>query len=98
MTNKVKGSNNDDDIKIRNEDKITDLKLEEVVIELKICRKCNEHKPRIRDGRFNMKDYRWRGPDGRLWNGLMCPDCHSEKMKHKAQSKKVKNETSESSE
>lgn len=53
-----------------------DLK-EKPVVETKQCKVCNEYKIRVLDGKFNKKDKRWRDGDGRMWNGLVCPPCHS---------------------
>jgi Zn finger protein HypA/HybF involved in hydrogenase expression len=44
------------------------------------CKICNRSKQRIRDGRFKKKggeSPRWVNSDGKLWNGLVCPRCHS---------------------
>lgn len=70
------------------------LDLSNAVIETKQCKVCNEYKPRVLDGKFNGKDKRWRSPDGLLWNGLTCPDCHKEKVaKHLTEKReKSKNE------
>jgi len=70
----------DDDIKIKNYDSIMDLKLENIEIETKQCKKCLEYKPRIRDGSFNARDKRWRGTDNSMWNGLLCGQCHRDNV------------------
>ena len=78
----------DDDIKIENHDKIMDLKLEQVEIETKQCKKCKEYKPRIRDGSYNGRDKRWRGTDGKLWNGQKCSVCHKEDVNERLRKKR----------
>lgn len=46
-------------------------------IQTKTCKICKELKNRIQLGTFGKKsNKRWVDTDGKLWNGLVCPDCH----------------------
>lgn len=46
----------------------------------KTCKVCGTTKLRRREGKYGRRNQgrtpRWVGEDGRLWNGLVCPDCH----------------------
>lgn len=44
-----------------------------------ICKICGVNKVRRRNGFFKKKvgrTPRWKGDDGRSWNGRTCPECH----------------------
>jgi ssDNA-binding Zn-finger/Zn-ribbon topoisomerase 1 len=73
-----------------------DFDLTNAEIETKQCKVCGEYKPRVFDGKFNKKDKRWRSPEGLLWNGLTCPECHKNKVaKHISKKRnKLSNENS----
>jgi len=59
-------------------------------VQTKSCKVCQKIKVRISDGNFNSKDKRWRDSEGELWNGLMCPSCHKNKMVLKMREKRSK--------
>lgn len=45
------------------------------------CKKCNQLRPRVYDGKFpDGKNNRWLDDTGRLWNGNTCGQCHNTKM------------------
>lgn len=67
------------------------LDLTNAEIETKQCKICNEYKSRILDGKFNGKDKRWRSPEGLLWNGLTCPECHKNKVAKHLEEKRKSN-------
>ena len=47
-------------------------------IQHKQCKVCDQLKVRIAAGVFQKrKGKRWVDEGGRLWNGLVCPDCHA---------------------
>lgn len=47
-------------------------------IQQKHCKVCGELKARIAAGVFQKrKGKRWVDDSGKLWNGLVCPDCHA---------------------
>lgn len=51
-------------------------------IEIKLCKKCNELKKRIQDGKFDGKNKRWRDEEGSLWNGRVCGRCNLDRVKN----------------
>jgi hypothetical protein len=53
------------------------------------CKGCGETKKRVMDGRFNnLKDIRWRGECGGMWNGKLCPQCNRERVARNKRNKK----------
>ena len=57
------------------------------------CPLCLEMKKRIRVGTFgsinpkNSKDIKWRGEDGKLFNGFVCGACHANRAKERYRAK-----------
>lgn len=46
------------------------------------CKVCNQSKKRIRDGKYGKRGGRtprWVGEDGKLWNGIVCGECHAKR-------------------
>jgi len=43
----------------------------------RVCKVCNQEKKRFKGRQYeNGKDYRYEDENGRMWNGLSCPECH----------------------
>lgn len=40
------------------------------------CRRCSKLKTRILAGKYK-KDKKWVSPEGGVWNGRVCSECHS---------------------
>ena len=56
-----------------------------------ICRKCNEKKQRIPNGRYKSKfSPRYRDENGKLWNGKECNDCSKLRNKLKKREQRAK--------
>lgn len=49
----------------------------------RICKVCGELKNRILVGKFDDKNKKYHGDDGKLWNGSVCPQCHKEQVRAK---------------
>lgn len=45
------------------------------------CKICKELKDRTLIGKFNDKDKKWIDPEGKLWNGNVCPPCNRNRVK-----------------
>jgi hypothetical protein len=49
---------------------------------LRVCKKCNETKMRIQDGKYpNGKNKRWRDESGKEWSGNVCGSCNVDRAK-----------------
>ena len=59
-------------IKVDMADKVADI--HEIT-----CKICNQSKKRIRNGKYGGRTPRWVGEDGKLWNGLVCGECHAKR-------------------
>lgn len=49
--------------------------------DMRKCKRCGEVKLRILDGKFDLRNKRWRQEDGKLWNGNVCGDCNQIRIK-----------------
>lgn len=48
------------------------------------CKQCGQSKKRINSGKYsNGKDIKWLDENGKQFNGLVCPDCHRNKVKNR---------------
>lgn len=57
-------------------------------IEHIVCKNCKQPKARIRHSRNKSGRMRFVGEDGKLWNGLMCGECHCNLVKIKLYNKR----------
>lgn len=46
------------------------------------CKICKDLKDRTLQGKFNEKDKKWVDPEGKLWNGSVCPPCNRDRVKN----------------
>lgn len=63
-----------------------------------ICKKCNQVKDRVDDGRYPNGNKRYRDSNGELWSGKTCPSCTRDRLKNHMRTKRSSNGTDQGSE
>lgn len=64
--------------------------MDSIETRLILCKVCNIIKKAFLDSKYpDGKDKRWRDEQGKLFNGKLCPVCHSDKVKEHIKKKRL---------